>query len=297
MSREHLLAFGASVLSFYASPALASTLLQSAESFAVLGSSAIINTGDTNITGNLGIHPGNWITGMETVTIAGTVHTTDAVAEKALLDVEMAYGALASMAPTDNLTGQDLGGLTLTPGVYFFATDAELTGTLTLDAQGMDDPRWVFQVGSGLTTASASTVVVTNLGDDSEFDAEVFWQVGRSANLGESTEFVGSIVAYDSITLNTNATIMSGRAMTLSGVVSMDTNIISIYSFGRDIPGPGFSDEIVFNDTGHFIPVADPIVNDIEAAPTTAAPEPATLVLAGFALFGLGAGVSRRARV
>ena len=136
------------------------------------------------------------------------------------------------MAPTQNLTGLNLGGLTLTPGVYFFSSSAQLTGTLTLDAQGDPNALFVFQIGSTLTTASNSSVVFINGGQGNN----TFWQVGSSATLGTDTAFTGNILALTSITLNTGANINCGRALARNGAVTLDTNIVSI---GPCVNGPG----------------------------------------------------------
>ena len=117
---------------------------------------------------------------------------------------------------------QDLGGLTLFAGTYFFASPTQLTGTLTLDAQGDANAMFVFQIGSTLTTASASLVNMLN-GDA----GDVYWQVGSSATLGTGTVFAGSIIADQSATLTTNATILCGRAIALNAAVTMDTNTLS----------------------------------------------------------------------
>src|SRR5581483_8601927 len=136
--------------------------LGTAINFAVLGGSSVTNTGATVVNGNLGVSPGSAITGFPPgiVVPPGTIHAADAVAGGAQSDTTIAYNALAGQPCDFNLTGQDLGGLTLIPGVYCFSTSAQLTGTLTLNAQGNPDAVFIFQIGSALTTASNSSVSV-----------------------------------------------------------------------------------------------------------------------------------------
>lgn len=195
-------------------------ILGTARSFAVLGGSAVTNTGPSIVSGNLGVWPGSAVTGFPPgVVVGGTIHITDAVAMQAQNDVTTAYNALAGMASTQTLTGQDLGGLTLVPGVYFFASSAQLTGTLTLDTQGNPDALFVFQIGTTLTTASNSSVITINGNND----CHVYWQVGSSATLGTGTNFQGNILALASITLTTGANIVDGRALARNGAVTLDT--------------------------------------------------------------------------
>src|SRR5680860_129209 len=110
--------------------------LGTADGFAVLGGSTVTNTGPTVVNGDLGVSPGSAVTGFPPGTVNGTIHAADAVAAQAQSDLTAAYIDAAGRACTVALTGQDLGGMTLTSGVYCFSSSAQLTGTLTLDAQG-----------------------------------------------------------------------------------------------------------------------------------------------------------------
>ena len=208
--------------------------LGTAADFAVLGASTVTNTGSSVISaGDVGVSPGTAITGFPPgiVNAPGTIHSADAAATQAQVDALDAYNQLAGMTATQDLTGQDLGGLTLTPGVYHFSSSAELTGTLTLNAQNDPTAMFVFQIGSTLTTASNSSVVVINppKNDDGTIKpwCDKYWQVGSSATLGTGTEFVGTIIAHDSITMNTGAT-LSGRAIALNAAVTLDTNSVTV---------------------------------------------------------------------
>jgi formylglycine-generating enzyme required for sulfatase activity len=204
----------------------AAPVLGTTQSFAVLAGTTVTNTGDTVISGDLGVSPGSAVTGFPPgLVMGGTTHAGDAAALQAQSDATTAYGALAGQACNRDLTGQDLGGLTLTPGTYCFSSSAQLTGTLTLNAEGDPAAVFIFQIGSTLTTASNSSVLVINGGDS----CNVYWQVGSSAAIGTGTKFIGSIIALTSITLTTGVSV-SGRALARNGAVTLDTNAVSAAS-------------------------------------------------------------------
>lgn len=200
----------------------APVLLGTAAPFAVLAGSTATNTGPSVLNGDLGLSPGSSISGFGLPAVVnGSTHNTDAVAAQAQGDLTTAYNtAAAQLSPVD-LTGQDLGGLTLTPGAYAFSTSAQLTGALTLDAQGDPNAQFVFEIGSTLTTASASSVVMIN----GASPCNVYWQVGSSATLGSTTAFQGTIMALTSVTLDNGASVI-GRALARNGAVTLDDNLL-----------------------------------------------------------------------
>ena len=198
-------------------------VLGSADAFGVLGASGVTNTGSSVIWGDLGVFPGTSITGFPPGIVHGSIHNDDAVAMQAQADALTGYNFLAGLSFNQNLTGQDLGGKTLDPGVYFFSSSAQLTGALTLDFQGLSNAMIVFQIGSTLTIGGASMVNIINPGSNDQ----VYWQVGSSAMLGTTADFYGNIIADQSITLATDADINCGRAIALNGAVTMDTNTIN----------------------------------------------------------------------
>ena len=209
---------------FGISPAFAQISLGTAQNFGVLGGSTVTNTGATTVNGNVGVSPGSAVTGFPPgVVSGGSIHSNDAVAQQAQNDLTTAYNNIATTPCTVDLTGQDLGGLTLTPGVYCYTSTAQLTGALTLDALGNPNALFLFKIGSALTTASGSSVTVINGGSSCN---RVFWQVGSSATIGTGSTFAGDILALSSITLTTGAN-TSGRALARNGAVTLDTNHVN----------------------------------------------------------------------
>ena len=193
-----------------------------AANFAVLGGSTVTSTGATVINGDLGVSPGSSITGFPPGIVNGTIHAADAVAAQAQIDALAAYNMLLVFTGATDLTSKDLGGLTLSPGVYNFDTSAQLTGQLVLNGQGQANSTFVIKIGSTLTTAPASSISLIN---GATYD-NVFFQVGSSATLGAGTEFLGNIVALTSDTLNTGATV-NGRVFAINGAVTLDSNTIN----------------------------------------------------------------------
>ncbi len=213
-----------SVSNSLTSAATSATSLVSASPFAVLGASTVTCANLSGVTGELGVSPGTAITGFNPdCTTTGTIHAGDTVAAQAQSGLLTAYDAIAGTGCEHNLTGQDLGSMTLVPGVYCFDSSVGLTGQLMLDAGGNSDAIWVFQIGSTITTASNSSVVMAGGGQP----CNVFWQVGSSATLGTGTAFQGNILALASITMTTGANLV-GRALALTAAVTLDHNNVSL---------------------------------------------------------------------
>jgi hypothetical protein len=207
--------------------------LGTADSYAVLAGQTVTNTGPSTINGDLGVTPGAAITGFPPGTVNGTVHAADAVALQAQSDLTTAYNDAAGRTPPAAVPA-DLGGLTLTAGVYKSASALQLTGALTLDAQGDPNSVFIFQAASTLITASASRVNLINGAQP----CNVFWQVGSSATLGTSSVFVGSIMALTSISMN-NAVTVQGRALARNGSVTLINDTISAARCAPGTTGSG----------------------------------------------------------
>jgi hypothetical protein len=211
--------------------------LNDAANFAVLGATTVTNTGSSVLNGNLGLYAGTSITGFfgttanegpGVVSAGYAVHQTDAMAQSAQTAATNAYNSMAGQSCDGNdLSGQNLGGKTLTPGVYCFTSTAQLTGTLTLNAQGDPNAVWIFQVGSALTVDSGASVVIANGGAGTP-GCNVYWQVGTAATIGTSATFIGTVIANtEAVTLNTGAT-MYGRAISRVAAVTLDTNTVTV---------------------------------------------------------------------
>lgn len=217
--------------------------LGTAEDFAVLAGTTVTNTGSSVIGGSVGLSPGLAVIGFPPGVILppGAIHAGDAVAAQAQIDLTNAYVSLMAR-PTDvDLTGTDLGGKTLIPAVYNFASSAQLTGLLTLNGLGNSASEFVFKIGSSLTTASGSAVLLINGANGNN----VYWAVGSSATLGTNSVFAGNIVALSSITMTTGATLVCGRALARNGAVTMDSNTITLCA----APGTGGSaSDVAMND-------------------------------------------------
>lgn len=209
--------------------------LGAAGSFAVLAGTTVTNTGNTVINGNFGVSPGSAITGFPPGIVNGSVYAGDANSLAAQTGLTTAYLDAASRIPAVTVAG-NLGGLTVTRGVYKSASGLALTGVLTLDGQGNRNSVFIFQAGSTLITSSGSRVNLIN----GARACNVFWQVGSSATLGTTTLFNGSILALTSITVN-NGVVIQGRVLARNGGVTLinDTITASRCAAGATATGSG----------------------------------------------------------
>jgi hypothetical protein len=197
--------------------------LAGASNFAILAGSAISNTGATNITGDLGLSPGTSVGGFPPGTLVGTQHVNDDIANQAKLDITSAYNDAAGRTASDIVTlSGNLGGLTLTPGLYKSTSSLAISsGDLTFDAKGNPNAVFIIQIASTLTTTSGRKVILSG----GALASNIFWQVGSSATFGTTSSFKGTIIAMQSITFNTGAT-LDGKALARTGAVVMAGNTI-----------------------------------------------------------------------
>jgi hypothetical protein len=218
----------------FASSALGATSvgLGKAASFSVLGGSTITNTGQTTMFGDLGLAPGSSVTGAPVV--LGAEHIDDAVANEAKSALTTAATTAANEA-SNGSAGTELAGQEFLPGVYTASTSLLLSsGSVTLNAQGDPNAVFIFQIGSTLTTGSNTDVSLINGAQA----CNVFWRVGSSATLGTGTHFVGTIMAADSITANTGATI-HGRLLAQTAAVTLHENTITTSTCASSETGNG----------------------------------------------------------
>jgi hypothetical protein len=210
-----LVALGSHAGDAHAALGPAPVSLGAAGAFAVIGATTVTNTGASTVTGDLGLSQGTAVTGFPPGVISGgTLHAADAAAAQGHADLAAAYTDAVGRAPAVPILG-DLGGVTLTPGVYAAGALA-LTGTLTLDAQGNPSAVFILQAGSTLITAAGSQVTLAGGAQP----CNVFWQVGSSATLGASSLLTGTILASTSISMGDGVTI-AGRALARDAAVTM----------------------------------------------------------------------------
>lgn len=196
--------------------------LGEARSYAVLSGSTVTSTGKSAIDGDLGVSPGTAVTGFPPGTLTGMRHSGDSQAAAAMSDLVHAYKDAASRSTNPVVLAGNLGGRTLTPGLYKSSSSLEISsGDLTLDAGGDANAIFLFQIESALTTTSGRAVILTN----GARAGNIYWLVGSSATLGTKSVFKGNILADQSITIE-NGAALTGRALARTGAVTLDANAV-----------------------------------------------------------------------
>lgn len=198
--------------------------LGTSSTYGALAGSELTNTGTTTVVGDIGVNPGSSITGFGGApdgSNTGVVHASDAPALQAQSDLTTAYNDAAGLTPIS--TGlAELNGMSLTPGVYSGgALSISDNGSLTL--AGTADSIWVFQAASSLTIGSATHINITG----GASACNVFWQIGSSASIGTSAQFQGTVMAAQSITAASGASVI-GRLLAMNAAVTLQSNSITV---------------------------------------------------------------------
>ena len=197
------------------------TTLGRASNFDILAHANITNTGATVIPNNLGLYPGTSVVGFPPGIVNGIQHITDTTASNAKDDATAAFICLGALTPTGSVLA-DIGGTTITPGVYSVSSSLTITGTVTLDGEGDPDAIFVFQIPTTFLPTSSTIVSLINNAQP----CNVYWVTGSSATLDTGANVVGNIIANISVTFDTGAS-LTGKAFALTGSVTLDTNIIT----------------------------------------------------------------------
>jgi len=199
--------------------------LGDAESYTVLAGTGVTNSGNTKIDGNLGVAPGTGLSGFPPGIVSGRRDINNTAATNAQTFLTQVYNQVQSISPTTNLSGKNLGGRTLTPGIYKFDADALLTGSLVLNNGGNPDAVFIFQIGGNLIISNGATINFFNAAAPRVIN--IFWQVAGSATIGDNSIIKGSFLVNQNITMNSGASVQ-GRLLAKNGTVNLTNNIITI---------------------------------------------------------------------
>lgn len=214
--------------------------LGSTANFVILAGSLVSNIPASAVTGDIGLSPaaGSSITGFGLTEITGKIYTVDvsgpvgstmapALLTAAKGDLTIAYNDAAGRTPVPTGTFLNpgvgnIGGMTLVPGLYKFTSNAAITGSdVTLTGSATDV--WIFQIAAALNVGNGIKVILAG----GARAANIFWQVGTSATLGTTSVFKGTIMAAQSISLNTGAAI-EGRLLASNAAVTLASNAVTL---------------------------------------------------------------------
>jgi len=223
--------------------------LKSTANFVVLAGSLVSNVPTSDITGDIGLSPaaGSGITGFGLLEVTGKFYTVDAtgpvgatispvILTAAKGDLTIAYNDAAGRTPIPSGTflnpgTGNIGGMTLVPGLYKFSTTAAITGS-DVTLSGNSTAVWIFQIGTTLNVGTGIKVILAGGAKASN----IFWQVGTSATLGTTSVFKGTIMAAQSISLASGAS-LEGRALASSAAVTLAANVITRPSSAASVAG------------------------------------------------------------
>ena len=194
-----------------------------ADDFAILAGAGITNAGETNVLGHIGSNPTVTVTGQATITQTGSLHLGDDTSIQAKSDLQAAFDAASALTSTNTIAG-NLGGLTLSPGVYTSAATIAITGNLILDAGGDANAVFVFQAGSTLDVAASSEITLINGGSLDH----VYWKVGSTANIAANAKLLGTVLAQTTIAMAAGSSVR-GRLLAINGSVTLSSNNVHKY--------------------------------------------------------------------
>jgi hypothetical protein len=206
--------------------------------YVILAKTAISTVPTSAVTGNLGVSPAaaSYITGFSLTSdstnvfatspqVTGRVYAADyasptpATMTTAVSDMQLAFSDAAGRAPTvTELGAGNIGGMTLTPGVYEWGTGLLIPADVTLD--GGSTAVWIFQIAQDLTMSSATSIILTG----GALPQNVFWQVSGQVDIDTTAHFEGVVLTQTSITLRTGASI-NGRLLAQTAV-NLDGNTL-----------------------------------------------------------------------
>jgi hypothetical protein len=213
---------GLLVAATYASPAMASPIsvdLGSAASFSILAGAAATVPGST-LPDEVGAVTA--ITDDAGTVYGSTKHpVNDAATQLAIVNAGNAFTAASGLAAGNTLTGDDLGGQTLVPGVYHSVAALAATSAVTFNANGDPNAYFIIQGDVTLNTTASTSMILLGGAQASH----IFWVVEGAATLGASSSFVGTILSNGGAVTVGASVHFAGRAISLSAAVTLDADV------------------------------------------------------------------------